>query len=63
MSRSPWRDAEIVSSESAYVSTLLSAADQAIAAVRSGLEQRRYFRTYLDRLVQCVTTVKSTEVT
>ena len=58
MGRSPWREVENVSAESAYVAMLLAAADQAIAAVRGGLEQRRYFRTYLDRLVQCVAPIE-----
>lgn len=57
MGRSPWREAEFVSSESAYVSELTKVVQTVVAVVREGLEQKKYLRSVCDKIVGCVTLV------
>ncbi|KAK4704757.1 vacuolar protein sorting-associated protein 53, partial [Phenoliferia sp. Uapishka_3] len=54
MARSPWRDAEFVSSESAYVSELTKLVGTVVGVVREGLEQKKYLRSVCDKIVRLV---------
>ncbi|GAA5915432.1 hypothetical protein JCM6882_001421 [Rhodosporidiobolus microsporus] len=54
MARSPWRDAEYVSSESAYVSELERGLKAVVGAVREGVEQKKYVRSTCDKVVGLV---------
>ena len=51
MGRSPWRDAEFVSAESAYVGELTKVVQTVVAVVREGLEQKKYLRSVCDKIV------------
>lgn len=55
MSRSPWREAEYVSSESQYVGELERGLKSVVGAVREGVEQKKYVRSTCDKIVGCVT--------
>jgi len=54
MARSPWRDAEYVSSESVYVGELTRALETVVGVVREGVEQKKYVRSACDKIVGCV---------
>lgn len=54
MLKSPWRDAEFVSSESAYVAELTRLIQTVVKVVREGLEQKKYLRSVCDKIVGCV---------
>ena len=51
MLKSPWRDAEFVSSESSYVSELTRAILVVIGVVREGVELKKYIRSACDKIV------------
>lgn len=51
MLRSPWREAEFVSSESPYVGELTRLIQTVVGVVREGLEQKKYVRSVCDKLV------------
>lgn len=51
MARSPWRDAEFVSSESAYVGDIVRALQATVAVVREAVEHKKYIRTICDKIV------------
>ncbi|GAA5971234.1 hypothetical protein JCM11641_004197 [Rhodosporidiobolus odoratus] len=54
MARSPWREAEYVSSESAYMGELERGIQAVVAAVREGVEQKKYVRNTCDKVVGLV---------
>ncbi|GAA5834429.1 hypothetical protein JCM3766R1_005209 [Sporobolomyces carnicolor] len=54
MSRSPWKDAEYVSSESEYVHELTKACVTVVGIVREGVEQKKYVRSTCDKIVGLV---------
>ena len=54
MARSPWRDAEFVSSESAYVGDIVRSMQATIAVVRDNVEHKKYIRTICDKVVGVV---------
>ena len=54
MARSPWREAEYVSSESVYVGELTRALETVVGVVRDGVEQKKYVRSACDKIVGCV---------
>lgn len=54
MARSPWREAEFVSSESEYVQELVRGIKTVVGVVREGLEQKKYLRSVCDKLVGLV---------
>lgn len=51
MLRSPWRDAEFVSSESRYVVDLTKMVQTVVGLVREGVEQKKYVRSVCDKIV------------
>lgn len=51
MSRSPWRDAEFVSSESAYLGDVVRTIQATIAVARDSVEHKKYIRTICDKVV------------
>lgn len=51
MARSPWKEAEYVSSESAYVAELARALSTVVGAVREDVEQKKYVRSTCDKVV------------
>lgn len=53
MSRLSWREADLehVSSESEYVSTLRRSLEIVVDVVRDKVDQRKYFRSFCDRVV------------
>ncbi|GAA5844731.1 hypothetical protein JCM9279_002899 [Rhodotorula babjevae] len=54
MARSPWREAELVSSESVYVGELTRALETVVGVVREGVEQKKYVRSACDKIVGLV---------
>jgi len=54
MARSPWREAELVSSESVYVGELTRVLETVVGVVREGVEQKKYVRSVCDKIVGCV---------
>lgn len=54
MLRCPWRDAEYVSAESTYVADLHNAMTQVVDIIKSKLEQKKYIRSFCDRVVRSV---------
>jgi hypothetical protein len=52
MSRSPWKDADFVASESIYVATLVRAIESVVDVVKAKIEQRKYVRSFADHVVQ-----------
>ncbi|GAA5897830.1 Vps53p [Sporobolomyces salmoneus] len=54
MSRSPWKDAEFVSSESDYVQEMTKACVTVVGIVREGVEQKKYVRSTCDKIVGLV---------
>ncbi|GAA5952951.1 hypothetical protein JCM3765_003016 [Sporobolomyces pararoseus] len=54
MSKSPWKDAEFVSSESEYVAELTKACVTVVGIVREGVEQKKYVRSTCDKIVGLV---------
>ncbi len=54
MVRSPWKDAEFVSSESEYVQELVRGVKVVVGVVREGLEQKKWLRSVCDKLVGLV---------
>lgn len=53
MARSPWRDVEIVSSESAYVLELTRGISTVVGVAREGIEMKKYVRSVCDKIVGC----------
>lgn len=51
MLRSPWRDAEFVSAESAYVADITRDIVLVVGVVRDGVEQKKYVRSVCDKIV------------
>lgn len=51
MLRSPWREAEFVSSESRYVVDLTKMVQTVVGLVREGVEQKKYVRSVCDKIV------------
>lgn len=51
MLRSPWKDAEFVSSESGYVGELIKDVVTVVGLVREGVEQKKYVRSVCDKIV------------
>lgn len=54
MSRSPWAALEFVSSESTYISDLVTSLNGIVATVRQHIEQRKYLRSFADRVMALV---------
>ncbi|BGP16853.1 hypothetical protein JCM10213_002616 [Rhodosporidiobolus nylandii] len=54
MVRSPWKEVEYVSSESAYVAELERGLKVVVDAVREGVEQKKYVRSTCDKVVGLV---------
>lgn len=54
LARSPWRDAEFVSSESEYVQDLVRGLKVVVGVVREGLETKKWVRSVCDKLVGLV---------
>ncbi|KAK4054186.1 Vacuolar protein sorting-associated protein 53 [Microbotryomycetes sp. JL201] len=54
MLKSPWKDAEFVSSESAYVAELTRDIVTVVGVVRDGVEQKKYVRSVCDKVVGLV---------
>lgn len=51
MSRLPWKDAEIVSSESVYVVELVRGINTVVGVVRESVELKKYTRSICDKIV------------
>ena len=51
MARSPWREVEIVSSESPYVLELTRGIQTVVGVVRESIEMKKYVRTVCDKIV------------
>lgn len=51
MLRSPWRDAEFVSAESAYIAEMTRDIVLVVGVVRDGVEQKKYVRSVCDKIV------------
>lgn len=51
MLKSPWRDADFVSAESAYVADLTRDIVTVVGVVRDGVEQKKYVRSVCDKVV------------
>lgn len=51
MLRSPWKEAEFVSAESAYVGDLTRDVRTVVEVVREGVEQKKYVRSTCDKIV------------
>jgi len=51
MARSPWKDAEYVSSESTYVADLVKAIESVVDLVKARIEQKKYIRSFADHIV------------
>ncbi|GAA6017952.1 hypothetical protein JCM10207_002717 [Rhodosporidiobolus poonsookiae] len=54
MARSPWKDLEFVSAESAYVGEVSRGLNAVVGAVREGVEQKKYVRSTCDKVVGLV---------
>lgn len=54
MLRSPWRDAEYVSSESAYAGDLVHSLQSTAGLVKEHIEHKKYLRSFFDKLVGLV---------
>ncbi|GAA5851582.1 hypothetical protein JCM8547_001139 [Rhodosporidiobolus lusitaniae] len=54
MAKSPWREAEYVSSESPYVGEVVEGCRRVVGAVREGVEQKKYVRSTCDKVVGLV---------
>ncbi|KAH8922413.1 hypothetical protein BT69DRAFT_1320210 [Atractiella rhizophila] len=51
MAKSPWKDVELVSSESSYVADFNKGMYAVIDVVRDGLQAKKYFRSFCDKAV------------
>lgn len=49
MLRTPWSDAEDVSSQSAYMTDLVKTIDSVVEAVRDHVEKKKYLRNFYDK--------------
>lgn len=54
MLKSPWREVELVSSESSYVAEISQHLVGVTNIAKERIEQRKYFRGFCDRIVGCV---------
>lgn len=51
MVKSPWRDADFVTAESAYVGDMVAAIKGTVELVRTHVEQKKYTRSFCDKAV------------
>lgn len=52
MLKGPWKDAEVVISESAYISELRKAIVAVVEPVKGAVEQKKYLRNFCDKAVK-----------